>query len=313
MKHIRSSVKGIFILEHQGIPTSNITDFGENITTGSLCIDTLNAELYIFKGISWFNVNTSNSTTSGFVDISYVRAQPTKVALGGLPQGSIPNYNTIQDLLDATLYPFTPPTISLSSSSLHEKGLVINKSMNYSITLNNGIVNNRQILLNNIVETSIVTNSGTYNSPSNLQWSNSPSSSTLYYAHTFNFRVNFSNSSQLNSNILVEFASPTYNGVLANVNVNQANIKTLTKTIRKKANDVNLQFSPILQRYIYAYPAIYGNLISIIDQNGFNVTSSFTKNVISFTLVDLSTESYNVYVSNSDTTQTNFKLTFNFS
>lgn len=311
MKHVRSSIKGVFLLEHQSIPTSSTTDFGEPIEVGSLCVDLDNGELYIFKGINWYNIS-GLSGTSG-LDTSYVRTQPTKAALGGLPQGSIPNYGTIQELLDDIFYPFTLPTISLSSSSLHEKGVIVNKSMNYSITLNNGIVSTRQILLNNIVETTLVSNSGTYNSPSNIQWSTSTTPSVLYYPSTFRFRVNFTNTPQQNTDILVEFAAPTYYGVLTNANINETNIKTLTKVIRKKANHTNLNFNPTLQRYVYAYPTIYGDLFTITDQNSFNVTSSFTKSVISFTLADLTSENYNVYVSNSDTTQTNFKLNFNFS
>ncbi len=311
MKHIRSSVKGVFLLEHQGEPTTTVTDFGEPIEIGSLCVDTDNGVLYIYKGGIWINISNINGTNG--LDISYIRSQPTKVALGGLPQGSIPNYLTMQELFDDVLYPFTPPTISLTASSLHEKGVIVNKSMNYSITLNDGIVSSRDILLNSLVETSIGSNSGTYNSPSNLQWSTSPTPTVLYYPNTFTFRVNFTNSSQLNSSILVEFAPPTYYGVLTLANVNETNIKTLTKVIRKKSNHSNLSFSPTLQRYVYAYPTIYGDLASIIDQNNFDVTSSFTKSVISFTLADLSTENYNVYVSNNNTTQTNFKLNFNFS
>ena len=194
MKHIRSSIKDVFLLEHNGIPTSSITDFGESIVIGSLCVDTNNGELYVFKGVNWFNIS-GLSGTSG-LNTSYIRTQPTKVALGGLAQGIIPNYGTIQQLLDDVFYPFTAPTISLSASALYEKGLIINKSMNYSITLNNGIVSTRQILLNNVLQTTLGSNSGTYYSPSNLQWSNSPNPSTLYYAHTVTFRVNFTNTAQ---------------------------------------------------------------------------------------------------------------------
>ncbi len=311
MKHIRSSIKGIFVLEHQGIPTSTITDFGETIEAGSLCIDIDNGELYIFKGINWYNIS-GFSGTSG-LDTSYIRTQPTKVALGGLPQGVIPNYGTIQELLDNIFYPFTIPTTSLTTSSLHEKGLIVNKSMSYSITLNNGIISSRRILLNNLLETTLVSNSGTYNSPSNLQWSNSPTPLVLYYPHTFTLRVNFTNTAQINTNILVEFTAPTYYGALANASVNETNIKTLTKVVRKQANHTNLNFNPSIQRYVYAYPTSYGNLVSIVDQNNFNVTASFTKTVVSFTLADFTSENYNIYVSNSDTTQTNFKLNFNFS
>ena len=311
MKHIRSSVKDVFILENSGIPVSTFTDFSEPIPIGSLCIDTLSGDLFIFKGINWFNISNISGTSG--LNTSYIRTQPTKVALGGLPQGIIPNYGTIQELLDDVFYPFTQPTISLSTSSVYEKGVVINKSMSYNITLNNGIVLNRQILLDTNLETTLSNNSGTYNSPSNLQWSNSPSPSLLYYAHTFTLRVNFTNTTQLNSSILVEFVAPTYYGVLNIANIDQTHIKALTKNLFKKNNETNLIFNPNIQRYVYAYPTTYGDLLSIIDQNNFNVTSSFNKTVLIFTLVDSTSESYNVYESNSDTTQTNFKLSFNFS
>jgi len=311
MKHIRSSVKGVFILENVGVPVSQVTDFGETIVVGSLCVDTISGELYIFKGTNWINISGNLNGTSG-LDTSYIRTEPTKAPLGGLVQGTIPNYGTVQELFDAVFYPFVVSTISLLSSSIHEKGLVVNKSMNYSIVLNDGIVNTRQILLNSVVESSVVGISGTYNSPSNLQWSNSPTPLVLYYPHSYTFRVNFTNSAQLNTNILVEFAAPTYYGALDIVDVNEVNIKTLTKVVRKKSNHSNLLFNPTLERYVYAYPAIYGDLIIIFDNSGFDVTASFNKSVITFTLDDLSSESYNVYVSNIDTTQVNFKNSFNF-
>lgn len=312
MKHIRSSNKGVFFLENDGAPITNITDFGEPILVGSLCVDTTDGNLYIFKGVEWFPVGYVNNGTGGIVDISYIRTQPTKTALGGMPSGTIPNFPTIQNLLDTVLYPFTPPSTSLSSSSLHEKGTVVNKSMSYSITPNNATVLNRTITLNGFTQFSPIINSGTYASPSNLTWSNSPTNTVLYYTHTFNLRVNYTNYSQTNSSITVEFASPTYYGSLSLANVNETNIKALTKNIRKKANQANVSYSPILQRYIYAYPTNYGDLTSITDPNNFNVTASFNKSVISFTLPDSTIENYNVYVSNADTTQTNFKLSFNF-
>lgn len=310
MQHIRSSVKGLFFLENAGIPTASITDFGETIPKGSLCVDINNQNLYIFRGGVWQLITTGS--TASYVDISYIRPTATKTTIGGLTAGTIPNFATIQDVFDSMLYPFQAPTSSLNVSSLHEKGLTINKSMNYSITLNDGIVNNRQILLNNVVETILGSNSGTYNSPSNLTFSNSLNPSLLYYSHTYTFRATYNNSATQNSNILVEFAAPTYYGVLALANINQIGIKTRTKRIRKKADDINLIFNPTLQRFVYAYPAIYGLLTSIKDVNGFNVMPSFIQTTMVFQLADLTNETYNVYYSNSDTTQVNFINSFYF-
>jgi hypothetical protein len=307
MKHVRSSIRGVFFLENIGVPVSLLTEYNEPISNGSICVDTITGNLYSLKSNIWTLVGTGSGTS----DMTYIRPNPTTISIGGLPSGTTPNYTTLQEVFDAMLYPFIAPSISLSSSSLHEKGLTINKTMNYSISLNSAIISTRNILLNNVQEAVINNNSGSYSSPTNLNWSNSPNT-TLYYPHNFTFRTTYTNYSQQNSTISVEFAAPTYYGSLDISNVDETNIKTLTKTIRKKANDSNLSFSPTLQRFVYAYPSSYGNLTTIIDQNNFNVFNSFNKTVVSFTLADSTTEFYNVYTSNADTTQSGFKLTFNF-
>ena len=53
MKHIRNSVKGVFFLEHLGVPTATLTDFRETIKDGSLCVDRNNHDLYILKSGVW--------------------------------------------------------------------------------------------------------------------------------------------------------------------------------------------------------------------------------------------------------------------
>lgn len=59
MIHVRNSIKGIFILEHDTIPTSNETLFGEPIPIGSLCIDKTNGNVYI-KHSTWTQLATSS-------------------------------------------------------------------------------------------------------------------------------------------------------------------------------------------------------------------------------------------------------------
>ena len=44
---------------------------------------------------------------------------------------------------------------------------------------------------------------------------------------------------------------------------------------------------------VFAYPSSYGAISSVIDQNGFNVTDSFTQNTVTVNGVN-----YYVYVSN---------------
>ena len=73
MLHIRSSKKGVFFLENNGVPVSLLTDFNEPIQNGSLCIDTINQDLYILKTGLWLLVGSSgaggSSSTSGIQPI----------------------------------------------------------------------------------------------------------------------------------------------------------------------------------------------------------------------------------------------------
>jgi hypothetical protein len=306
MQHIRSSIKGVFLLQHHGVPLDFVTDFGETIIEGSLCVDIDEGNIYILKNGAWIKVGSDNLVT-----IDYIRPNPTKTTIGGLIAGTIPNFPTVQAVFDAMLYPFTPPSIGLSSSSLHEKGLIINKTMSYSVNPNDATVTDRYINFNGVLEQTILNNSGTHNGAVALTFANAPVQS-LYYTHTYSFVVSYSNYSTGTSNITVSFVPPQYYGVLISGDINETNIKTLTKQVVSKQN-LSASFSPVLQRYIYAYPSAFGDLTQIIDQNNFNITAGFTKTVMDFTLVDgITHENYNVYSSNSDTTQTGFGLTFKF-
>lgn len=92
-------------------------------------------------------------------------------------------------------------------------------------------------------------------------------------------------------------------------------IQALTKFWETRGSKT-LLFSPVNQVYYFAYPQSYGDLVSIRDTNGFNITTDWTKTVRTFTLslpnYSGGTSPYNVYEFKNLTTQTNFDITFNF-
>jgi hypothetical protein len=108
--------------------------------------------------------------------------------------------------------------------------------------------------------------------------------------------------------------STFYYGVGAQA-LNVAGIQALTKFWEPRGSKT-LLFSPNNQVFYFAYPESYGNLVSIRDTNGFNITSDWTKTVRTFTLslpnYAGGTSPYNVYEFKNLTTQTNFDITFNF-
>jgi hypothetical protein len=92
-------------------------------------------------------------------------------------------------------------------------------------------------------------------------------------------------------------------------------IQALTSFIAEKS-DKTLTFSPNSQIYYFAYPATYGYLTTILDHNGFDMTSDFAVDTISFTLVapnyPTGTQDYYVYSYDLPTIQNNFNITFKF-
>ena len=259
------------------------------------------------------------------------------VLSGGKSFGKYTNGQTIpaqgktavQVIQDAVLQ-FIAPTISFSISSMvcspsglgtgitsgsyAEKGGVINTvNMPYGETPNSDTYLSSSVERDSLGPVAMPTPSGTY-SPTGLGllYTNSLSDRTLH------FSVVFQISGTQTSQDVAKFTPPTFYGVGAanalsgaNTVVDLATLFPGSKALRLTKGQANVSFSPVLQRYFWIYPASFGALTKIVDQNGFDVTASFTQSTKSFTLIDGSTsESYYVYESNADTTQTNFLLTF---
>ena len=79
-------------------------------------------------------------------------------------------------------------------------------------------------------------------------------------------------------------------------------LTTLTKDLSKKGNKT-YSYTTANQYIVFAYDKSYGDLSSILDQNGFETISGYTKTV---------SGDYNVYVSDLPTTDTNAANTFKF-
>lgn len=232
-------------------------------------------------------------------DVSYIRSEPTNISVGGVNVGATFN-GTIQDALDKILYPFIKATANLQLSSPREKGTTQNISLTATVNPNDDNVTNI------IIESNFTI---LYTAPAgvfNFVYVDNFISSNKNYS----LKVITQDSGTIISDNSVIFVAPTYYGVF-NAGATESDIKSLNKNIYLKSNRT-FNFNPTLQRYYYAYPAEFGVLSSIIDQNGFNITSGFTLDVVNFTLLDSTIEQYYVYSSNLDTTQTNFQITFNF-
>ena len=88
------------------------------------------------------------------------------------------------------------------------------------------------------------------------------------------------------------FVSPYYTGVSSTDTLTETDVIALTKKVEIKGSKT-INYTTTQSYMVFAYPSSYGAIKSVIDQNGFNVTSSFTKSTVTVNLVE-----YYVYVSN---------------
>ena len=259
-------------------------------------------------------VNVNNTDPSNPVinqDDSKADNDYTKVAevnVGGVRIGDTVD-PTLSEALDKILSaPFEDLTYSYSINySLVEKGLSVTPTSTWNITPNDDTVTDVSILRNNIEESNQGTTLlGSYLHLDSISFSNSTSE------RTYKINVSSTDAGLNSTSRSVSFVAPTYAGVLDVSNVDETNIKTLTKYVRSRATQNNISFSPVLQRYIYAYPKSFGLLSSIKDPSNFEVIDTYNVSEITFTLADGTSEVMYIYVSNADTTQTNFLQDFIF-
>lgn len=100
------------------------------------------------------------------------------------------------------------------------------------------------------------------------------------------------------------FIQPYYYGVSNSVTV--ADFTGLTENVTAKGQKT-FNYTTNNQYMVFAYDSSYGDLKTILDGNGFDVTGGWTKSTLT-----VGGFSYFVYVSNSPTTDTNAPFTFKY-
>jgi len=102
-----------------------------------------------------------------------------------------------------------------------------------------------------------------------------------------------------------EFVDPSFYGISNTATVDAAAVKAMTERLSKAAKYEWTGINMTNQRVCYAYPASYGALTNIVDENNFKVISSF--NVLDLTIDDVA---YKVYITKDTATLVNGKLIF---
>ena len=128
---------------------------------------------------------------------------------------------------------------------------------------------------------------------------------------TFTARATDPTKAYTGGNVTFTFVYPFYWGVVASGSpVDSAAITGLTKSVTVKGNKTVSYTTSGVQQAVFAFPASYGNLKSIMDQNNFENIDTFTKSTVEVTGLDGTPQQYNVYVSNVNVQA--FSYTFKF-
>ena len=231
------------------------------------------------------------------------------ISIDSYPKPAFPEV-TIYELIDNT---YIEPTIDLAldpSLLVTEIGNVIDTTMNIDL------FKGRDDVLTSVI-TSPAGIDATYQGILDLATLNAGGPTAravvvLGVVITTNFTVNISDGVATNDITKTKtFVYPFFHGSTPSTSITI--YSDLTKLIEVQS-DKAIAYNDTDAYFWFCYPASYGDLTSIRDQNGFQVLSSFTKtveNVTSTGLVNNYTESYNVYRT-TGVTDINGTFTFSF-
>lgn len=113
---------------------------------------------------------------------------------------------------------------------------------------------------------------------------------------SFTARVTDATKQTTGGNVAFTFVYPMYWGVIASgTPVDATSVAGLTKVVQGKGNKSYTYTTTGVQQVVFAYPASYGDLNSILDPSNFECLDTFTKSNVTITGLDSTPQQYNVY------------------
>lgn len=243
-------------------------------------------------------------------ELRFTKNIGTTVAVGGIAKGTTFSNKKLVDIINEMLYPYVAFSISGFSTSPNnggtfEQGQVINLT-NTTTSINPGS--------ENITKAEVYDGSAKLGEKTSDFTGNSfqiPITLSVSTNKSLKVEVTDAHGTKLSRNSGgFNFVYPFYYGSLTNGVYDEASVKGLTKVVQGKGNKT-FRFTHSDMCCVIAYPASYGNLRTVIDQNNFDVTSGFVQHQVLITGLDDKPVNYYVYT-NSPATLDNFGLTFNF-
>lgn len=235
----------------------------------------------------------------------------TTTSIGGIKEGENISGLTAIEILNKMLFPYSAPFVSVMitpSSGLYEKG-DYKTITNVKVTIQKKsekitkieVLDGENVLVSKT--DSDIALGGVFNLSTNLMIKDNK-------ILTAKVTDNANKVTSVNFNTYT-YVYPYYAGVCnEEEEINESLIKSLNKQVEEKSNK-SISYTTNNQKMIFAYPKSYGLLNKIIDQNNFDITSSFSVSELNITCLDENTQTYYIYKNNSSTVN-NFKINFNY-
>lgn len=251
--------------------------------------------------------NTANGTTKVFNTGDFIERYTGECtqAVGGIAVGKTYNNASITEVIDNLINPYKAPSITsftASNTGVKKKGTsVASVVMTVKVTKNTKAVTQIRFYVGNTVVETVTSGVG---EGGTFSYTYTPQTA-ITTDTTFKADVTDGTQSVTSSTVSLTFVNPYYYGV-TNSDITAEVVVALTELVQAKGNK-ELNYTATAQHGVFAYPASYGNLSHILDPNGYENISGWTKSNVTIGEV-----SYNVYRSDDALTCSNFKYRFQY-
>ena len=287
----------------------------------------------LFTGLSEMRQDIDQNKQETLDGVSFKEGDgPVTISIGGIEKGSLLEGRTVRDVLLEILCPFVDTTISLeielsSKSSflsriedvVEVKRLIAHIDRgSYPIKRISFYVNTGSQYKELITRDTSMSQYHIYNFPDIEEYT-----SSLEEGH---YMVEIEdiegNISQAYSQP-IEVVCPVFYGVIGNnVGITEELLKAQVELLRYYGTTCSIKYTTNNQRMLFAIPSGYGDLVEILDQNGYIITNSFERYSVQLTfkikelfqgvlVTNKKTVNYTVFCNNPSTVNT-FEITYKF-
>ena len=221
----------------------------------------------------------------------------TNTAWGNLAAGTDTTGKTALELIKMATVSYVNPKATVSYS-VASTVLEVGSSSNVTITVSGIVKGTGEVSKIQLYNGSTLLQEKTYSTATSSYVFDAV---TISSNTTFNVRVVDTANKYTPYSRTYTFVSATYYGTLGTAPVGATG---LTKVLRTKATFEN-KFTCDNKHVVYMYPASFGNLKSILDGNGFENITDFTK-----TTITIGSVSYNAYYTTGKKTLNSFTYKF---